>query len=77
MKYDFINDGEFLVINRMIEEDTGVYKCIAENVFGKAEQVINVTIGTFSTDILVYNYTTIHVNEGISLVRVRALFNNY
>ena len=48
-KYN-VNDGELLVIHTLTEEDTGVYKCTAENVFGKAEQVINVTIGTLPTD---------------------------
>ncbi|CAB3982142.1 contactin-2 [Paramuricea clavata] len=48
-KYN-VNDGELLVINTLTEEDAGVYKCTAENVFGKAEQVINVTIGTLPTD---------------------------
>jgi hypothetical protein len=45
MKHDFIGE-DTLVIKKMIKEDAGIYKCIAENVFGKAEKVINVTIGT-------------------------------
>ena len=43
-KYDVI-DGNILVVNGMTGDDRGEYKCIAENVFGKAEKVINVTIG--------------------------------
>ena len=53
-KYEVIN-GEILVINRMTEEDKGVYKCIAENVFGKDEKVINVTIGMYAIQCNVYH----------------------
>ncbi|XP_028404873.1 contactin-3-like [Dendronephthya gigantea] len=43
-KYQYVNDGELLVINEKVTyEDEGVYKCTAVNAFGKAEKVINVT----------------------------------
>ena len=50
-KYEYVDDGELLVIKKVTNEDGGVYKCTAVNIFGKAEKVINVTTGTLPRDI--------------------------